>query len=268
MSGNNREASPKMPNTLPTIKRTSCPLCGSRDYSEQRVVDEHSIVVCRNCRFVYVNNPIDWSQSTNTSAAKKRQVRPRHQILANFARTIGAETVLEVGSGVGELGTKLTEQGFGYIGVEPDLPRALSCQEAGLDVRATPLEDLTLEYKVDLVVIDNVLEHVVDPVGLLKTSREFLKSDGHVAIVVPQRNDVRRVIPSWRKKHLWVPKVHVNYFTGASLRDTLTKGGFEAGYFPATTFRGTDSLARSLIGRLSSVGLFPFGLYMSGKSSG
>ena len=254
-----------MQQQLPKVERTVCPLCKSGDYAVRHSIDNHSIVTCKKCKFEYVIDPIDWSKTQTGSAAKKRMVRPRHQILANYARSCGAKSVLEVGSGVGELGLVLTGQGFSYVGVEPDQQRAISCQEIGLDVRAMSLEELSPNQKADLIVIDNVLEHVLEPIGVLKESQKHLNPDGSIIVVVPNRKDVRQVMPSWRKKNLWVPKVHVNYFTGKSLRRSLTLSGLQAGNLPGSSFRRSNSVTRRMIGLLNSVGVFPFGIYMFGK---
>ncbi|MBT4072091.1 MAG: class I SAM-dependent methyltransferase [Chloroflexi bacterium] len=177
----------------------------------------------------------------------------------------GSRSILEVGSGVGELGLLLTERGIGYVGVEPDASRAASCQDAGLDVRTTPLELLPADLKFDLVVIDNVLEHVIDPVGLLNTAQAFLGDGGRLVVVVPNRKDIRSHVPSWSRKHLWTPRVHVNYFTGATLKDALVRSGLEPEHVPGATFAGTGSLSRRLVGYLNGAGIYPFGIYMAAK---
>jgi SAM-dependent methyltransferase len=228
-------------------------------------IDSHSVVACGNCRFEYVTDPIDWAKIQSKSKAKKRRDIPRHQILAKYATTLGAKSIIEVGSGVGELGYLLTKRGFDYLGIEPDERRAAACQEIGLDVRATILEGIPNDRKADLIVIDNVLEHVIDPVGILKESRKHLTPNGTLVVVVPNRNDIRRIVPAWRKKNLWLPKVHINYFTGSSLQRTFALAGFDPSNFPSSTLFGTSSLSRSVALILNSRGMFPFGIYMIGK---
>ena len=249
----------------PKVARTACPLCESDSYVIKRSVDSHSIVVCANCKFEYVIDPIDWSQIQSSARAKKRRDRPRHQILAKFAKTIGAESIIEVGSGVGELALLLTQRGFDYLGIEPNEQRAMSCQEIGLDVRATTLEGIPADQRADLIVIDNVLEHLIDPVDILKESRKHLTPNGTLVVVVPNRNDVRRIVPAWRKKNLWLPKVHINYFTGSSLRRTFALAGFKSSNLPSS-LADTGSFTRRTTGIINSLGMFPFGIYMSGKS--
>ncbi|MBN4059472.1 class I SAM-dependent methyltransferase, partial [Dehalococcoides mccartyi] len=216
-----------MPKSSPAVERTACPLCRSGSYAPRLAIDDHSIVSCRGCGFVYVIDPVDHSAIKKFGPARKRSTKQRHWVLANFARLIGARTVLEVGSGVGELGLIMQGQGFNYIGVEPDQQRAELCREVGLDVRSITLEQLSLERKADLVVIDNVLEHVINPIGILSSSRNFLNAGGMVAVIVPNRRDVRRFVPSWRRKNLWVPKVHINYFTRNTLQSAFSRAGLE-----------------------------------------
>jgi 2-polyprenyl-3-methyl-5-hydroxy-6-metoxy-1,4-benzoquinol methylase len=98
--------------------------------------------------------------------------------------------------------------------------------------------------KYDLVVCNNVLEHVIDPLSLLAQIYQLLTPEGIIRLVVP--NDY-----SWVQKEIvergcaednyWVcPPDHLNYFTVNSLSNILSYSKFDIidilGTFPIDFF--------------------------------
>jgi 2-polyprenyl-3-methyl-5-hydroxy-6-metoxy-1,4-benzoquinol methylase len=84
--------------------------------------------------------------------------------------------------------------------------------------------------RVDVCVMEHVLEHVVDPDGLLARLPRLLNPGGAVAITVP--NDFSPLQLAAREqgvidRDFWVaPPQHLNYFNAASLPALLTRMGF------------------------------------------
>jgi 2-polyprenyl-3-methyl-5-hydroxy-6-metoxy-1,4-benzoquinol methylase len=177
---------------------------------------------------------------------------------------MGVKSVLECGSGFGELGRILNDRGMDYSGVEPHPVRARYCQEIGLDVQQVLLNEFSGTGRFESVVIDNVLEHVDDSLEVMLSAHRLLEDSGVLVVIVPNRSDIRRVRKKWRDKHLWTPRVHINYFTPANLRAFFTDAGFEPVMFDRSAFRVAKSLPRRLVGAANSRGLFPFGVYLAG----
>ena len=92
--------------------------------------------------------------------------------------------LLDVGSGNGLFLHQMKRLGGAVAGVELD-GRAASVARAkfGLEVFEGPLEEATFpdEY-FDAITMNHVIEHVLDPVGLLKECRRVLRPGGKLVV--------------------------------------------------------------------------------------
>jgi SAM-dependent methyltransferase len=93
-------------------------------------------------------------------------------------------------------------------------------------VRAGSIEDALIEAgRYDVITLFDVLEHLVDPVSVLRKLRLGLAPGGLLAITVPDFGGwwARISGPRWPFVTPWE---HVLYFTRRSLRATLQQAGF------------------------------------------
>jgi SAM-dependent methyltransferase len=244
-----------------------CPLCNGQGQSDrtvrriERAGGIWRIVRCSACGFVFVANPRhDTADHLDAVPEEDPGDRPRyHHVLALLSQHLPeGSKVIEVGSGFGTLGTLLSRR-FTYIGLEPAHGIASYAAARGIDVR----EQLFLpspEFKsARAIVFDNVLEHVVDPLGLLRTAYACLAADGLVVIVVPNRWDLRQIIPSWRDANHWIPPDHINYFTRRHLAKALQLSGFVSMRGFGTEVLGADDGRFWLRGGLERIHVHPFG---------
>src|SRR5262249_47155153 len=105
-------------------------------------------------------------------------------------------------------------------------------------------ETIASGERFDLVVCNNVLEHVIDPMGLLDRLRAIMKPNGLVRISVPndgswlQGEVVRR---GHAAEAYWLaPPDHLNYFNTDTVRAAMAAHGWEVvehlGEFPVDIF--------------------------------
>lgn len=94
------------------------------------------------------------------------------------------DQVLDVGCGMGDMLVFRP----GTTGVDIN-PRTIAwCQQRGLDARLMQPDILPFpSHSFNSVVLDNVLEHLVDPVPLLGEIRRVLVPNGRVVVGVPGR---------------------------------------------------------------------------------
>lgn len=118
---------------------------------------------------------------------------------------VRGKRVLEVGPAEGTLLSTFAARGFSVSGVEPFDRYARHAREAlKLDVKTGYFgPGVVPDASVDLVLIDNVLEHVPEPVATLRAIHAALDRDGIVCILVPNWEKVYGANPNIAHLTLW-----------------------------------------------------------------
>jgi 2-polyprenyl-3-methyl-5-hydroxy-6-metoxy-1,4-benzoquinol methylase len=152
--------------------------------------------------------------------------------------------LLEIGCGSGRQLEFLQQLGWQVEGLDLD-PAAVKVASArGLTVHAGTLKKQNFpDGSFDAVVSSHVIEHVHDPVGLLRECGRILKSGGRLVVVTPNT-------ASWGHKwfrNSWLhldPPRHLHLFSPISLRRAARQAGLTICYF-ASTVRDADGLFRA-----------------------
>jgi 2-polyprenyl-3-methyl-5-hydroxy-6-metoxy-1,4-benzoquinol methylase len=165
---------------------------------------------------------------------------------ALMLRLVGAnKKVLDVGCATGYLARALGEQGCRVSGVEFDPAAAREAAPAlerivigDLDTIDLPAEFADSQF--DVVVFGDVLEHLRDPLLLLRSVRGMLAPGGSVVISVPNiaHGDVRLSLLQGRFDYRdlgLLDSTHIRFFTRNSLRSFLEDAGFIAVDVQTTT---------------------------------
>jgi SAM-dependent methyltransferase len=111
-----------------------------------------------------------------------------NQALLKFLPPLEGRRVLDLGCGAGSNARAMSTAGAVVGGVTLSLSEARTCAPS---LRWVVLADLTRplpfdsKSTFDLVVISHVLEHLADPIALLRAVQAFLSPGGVVAIAVP-----------------------------------------------------------------------------------
>jgi hypothetical protein len=50
-------------------------------------------------------------------------------------------------------------------------------------------------------------------------------------VITTKVNDIRALSPSWRKRHLWVPPDHINFFSAADIAAMFARDGMSPRHF-------------------------------------
>lgn len=135
--------------------------------------------------------------------------------------------LLDVGCGNGIRLAQLRSLGWDVCGQELD-PQAVSFarETLGLRVELGGLEDIRFpEQFFDCVTLNHVIEHVHDPIRLLKECRRVLRTNGRLVVVTPNSR-------SFAHKHFgqfWrglEPPRHIHLFSPKTLSTIAAKAGF------------------------------------------
>lgn len=133
-------------------------------------------------------------------------------------------SILEIGCGSGLMLTAFRRRGWRVLGLERTEEVAEIGRARGLEITALPLEELSKSASFDLILLFNVLEHIDDPLTLLRGCAKRLAPEGRLIVVVPNFSSWQARIAGPKWFHLDVPR-HVNHFTPETLRATLGLAG-------------------------------------------
>lgn len=133
--------------------------------------------------------------------------------------------LLDVGCGSGEFLQRMRSFGWETVGVEPDPVAAARARNAKLDVRDGQLVDAAFHADFfDAIVLSHVIEHVHDPVGLLRECARVLRPGGVLMVMTPNLESVghRRFGADWRGLE---PPRHLHLFSSRSLSACIREAG-------------------------------------------
>lgn len=254
-----------------------CPLCNASeiDIIKQILYKDINYIIgkCKKCNFVYVKNP-DFNTVSNDNSANIAEIsipdpKKRHFQIEKLINTHYKEKetkkVLEIGSGYGSLAKMLSDKaGYDYIGFEPNDTRYQVCQHYNLNVKNCFFSSNTIDSVVDAIVIDNVLEHLVEPRELIEEAAKVLDKNGMIIVIVPNFQDIRQLRPSWNKRHFWQPSCHINYFTGYHLKKLFQENdiSFHPFGLSSLTLKKDWAFLPKVV--LDSLSIYQLGLYCYG----
>jgi SAM-dependent methyltransferase len=160
-----------------------------------------------------------------------------HSCIEQTILSLRPSSVLEVGSGRGELGRRLSSQGLRYVGVEPVASEMDTARQRlpGLQfVSGSCYDDpATLRLgKFDLVTSNDVIEHLYEPRVLVRFSKAHLNPGGRIVCGTPDYgNYLRNLLLSasnrWDVHHtsLW-DGGHIKFFSQRTLGRLWAEAGF------------------------------------------
>ena len=159
-------------------------------------------------------------------------------------------TMLDVGCGEGYALAFFREKGWSVKGFDFSSAGVMSknpnCSDVLItgDVFGLLNCEMSAGRNYDVVWLQNVLEHVIDPINLLKLLRTLVAPDGILVVTVPNDFSIIQQAAmelSHIDRQCWIaPPDHLNYFDYKSLLNTSSETGWECleilGDFPVDWF--------------------------------
>ena len=151
----------------------------------------------------------------------------RDRLLGMFLDGMPRGTLLEVGCGNGLRLSQLAQDGWQVTGQDVD-PSAADHALARyvITVRVGPLAELGLPSEAfDCILMNHVVEHLHDPVGVLRECHRLLKPGGRLVVVTPNIASLGVAVfgPHWRGLE---PPRHIHLFSPTSLLQLASQAGF------------------------------------------
>ncbi|WP_084210041.1 class I SAM-dependent methyltransferase [Ralstonia sp. A12] len=225
-----------------SLEHRNCPFCGGKAGSlSYRRPDNLEVRRCSNCETHFVS-PAPSVESLNqfyssyhlshfggldeTADEVKFALEGRNpyldvriQVVSSLLEIDGSR-VLDVGCGKGHFLFQMKRVGADVCGVDVDSDAAKFANNIGIKrVHVGSIESFEDEQGFDLISLNDVIEHPLDPRGLLERCTELLKRNGLLLIWTPNGD---RIESDAEKTTLRVDLEHLQYL-GASTLDVITK---------------------------------------------
>jgi SAM-dependent methyltransferase len=162
----------------------------------------------------------------------EQTIRSRFQRVFSFVESlVPAGRFFDIGAGMGYSLDVAKKRGWIAAGLEPNATLAQNAAARGLDVKNAFLsEDTAGDY--DFILIDNVLEHILQPVDFLQLAKRHLAPSGLMLIAVPPMDWLRKALArlSYLRNSASIPPQlnifrevdeHVNVFSRKAMRKLL-----------------------------------------------
>jgi 2-polyprenyl-3-methyl-5-hydroxy-6-metoxy-1,4-benzoquinol methylase len=155
--------------------------------------------------------------------AKRENVTAYEAWLDEIDKRSPRGSLLDVGCGLGLFLSAARARGWDARGVEPSVwPARFARDETGVPVDACSLEEARLPTgRFDVVTLWSTLEHLPDPVSVLREVARITRPGGMIWIGVPNTASLEARLRGARDHNLAKPE-HLLHFTEHTLRRFLT----------------------------------------------
>jgi len=223
---------------------TSCPLCNSDKHSPRCVVDDFRLESCHDCGVVYVANVMtpETLAGYYESAASDEFVYTSDNVAylnhyysvlkEQITRLAGkpSGTILDVGCSAGYFLDLM--EGWDRHGIEISPREAdIARQKYGDSIFTGIIEDYAgREGFFDVIALQDVLDHCIDPMRVMRACHHMLKPGGLIIVKV---HDISCLYARITGKSFYaiLPPFHLFYFSKKPLAWMLEKTGFQKPVF-------------------------------------
>jgi 2-polyprenyl-3-methyl-5-hydroxy-6-metoxy-1,4-benzoquinol methylase len=215
---------------------TSCPLCGSDQLALRWEVNGYPIASCGNCSLLFVQKIVSPDELALHYATSKDPTYDEDNLecLSYYYRRLrkviekhhpGEGRLLDVGCSGGWFFDEMT--GWECYGNEIESSYANRARERhGGRIFPGSFEDYPVRSEFfDVITLQDVFDHMPNPIATLEKCRDMLKPKGLLAVKVHNISCLYAKL-SGRNFYAIVPPSHLFYYDKSTLQAILDKAGF------------------------------------------
>jgi 2-polyprenyl-3-methyl-5-hydroxy-6-metoxy-1,4-benzoquinol methylase len=216
------------------LRRNNVPLFQNMDVKNRRDAGKKGkgnlrLKLCSHCGFIFnaCFDPrrLNYTGKYENAQSFSREFQAHEDGLVSFLtreRSVKGCEIVEVGCGKGVFLTKLVKAGNRGVGFDPAYVGPLTALRGKLRFVRRKFDRQCARQSADVVISRHVIEHVNDPVALLKLMRLVFKgSNGRLFLETP---DVEWML---RNQTIWdFFYEHCSYFSRTSIATALETAGF------------------------------------------
>lgn len=244
------------------------------------------VVKCRTCDFLFQSSVLNdagmkllYDKWVDPQATLERHQRrdltfkrsvgysQRLNIVIKHFSGVERPEMLDWGSGFGDFCVMAKSYGVDIAALEFSEERASHLESRGIRI-VTP--DGLKEKHYHFINLDQVLEHVTEPVALLRQIRHYLRDDGILCVSTPRCVHIEKNLKTGmltQRVFDCLSMQHINAFTNKSLKKACKAAGFSVLFTvnPQPVAFSRCNWRRSVAESLKNVGR-PFSQYFTGTS--
>ncbi|HEY2934638.1 MAG TPA: class I SAM-dependent methyltransferase [Acidobacteriota bacterium] len=146
------------------------------------------------------------------------------RIMRDVCEPRGPCRLLDLGCGSGDLMARHQALGWEVFGIDHDARACAACRARGLAVHEGTIFDAPQGEKFDVVLISHLIEHVRDPVIVLRAAAKFLADQGRIVLRTPNIQSAAFKLYGSCWFALDAPR-HVHLFTPHTIRRLAERAG-------------------------------------------
>lgn len=136
-------------------------------------------------------------------------------------------SLLELGAGGGRFLFRMKKRGWDVTGIDFD-PKVAEriFKKYQISVYTGDVTNLAIEKRFDVITLNQTIEHLTDPLAVLRKCSELLKPGGRIVITTPNAESfgARTFKEYWRG---WEPPRHLYLYTTKTLEKIMKQADFE-----------------------------------------
>jgi len=221
---------------METMYHQACYLCGSREIQKLKGYEEHQLVKCSKCSFVFMhripttNELIDYysvyvyQNEKEVSEATKFSME---NLVKQFEPYRKNNRILDVGCGEGWILEIARKDNWNVYGTEYSSSAVKICEARGIKMYPGVLDPTKMDInEFDVILSLDTVEHINNPKQDFGNMNKLLRKGGLLYVTTPNFNSYLRFILKKKYNIIKYPE-HLGYYTKKTLNLLLTDTGFK-----------------------------------------
>tara|TARA_Y100000590_G_scaffold470251_1_gene663090 strand:+ start:3114 stop:3893 length:780 start_codon:yes stop_codon:yes gene_type:complete len=179
----------------------------------------HNLFKCNNCGLYFFDRTNITENIYKKNKLSTNTKKPRHDMLKNIInKEISNGKILDIGAGEAYIVNSLNPNNYEFTIIDYHKPKNLP---KGAEFIKSGIDEIDVNFfnenKFDCIILDNVLEHIMEPNDSIEKVVNWLSNEGFLIIAVPNRWNLKHILKLQFNKEFYHPFEHVNIFTSKSL---------------------------------------------------
>jgi len=204
--------------------------------SSSKKIFYEQVLKCKECGLIYISpRPKSdlivggYTQAIDNDYVSQEKGRfvTFSQAVKQLKKLVPKGNLLDIGAASGIFVKVACDAGYNACGVEPSKWLSQYGREKyGVNIYQGIMEGAKFaENSFDIITMWDVLEHVPDPMSVLREAKRIIKPGGYLFINYPRIDDPLAKV--FKRSWWFLLSVHLYYFTPKTLKAYLSKNGFE-----------------------------------------